>query len=555
MLLKNEQTVTGAGMSRANPAKLFGFLAIVLAVMGGLAALKGGLYIAKHEADTLHLLQIVFRMDAGQWPHLDFMTPIGALAYAPIAFLVGLGMGVGHAVIYAQIAMGAVLLPAAWWVGVSRMRGVMPYLFGMLVVVLATALAFGLAESSISISMHYNRWAWAISFIAIAIAILPALGRMHQGVDGVILGACMAALVLIKVTYFAAFAPAIIIALALRKSYRTLGVAVVTGLVIAAIVTLFTGLAFWQAYMADLMLVAGSDVRPQPGLPLGVIVASPAYLAGSVLAFAGIVLLRRSGEAIGGLALLLLVPGFFYVTFQNFGNDPQWLPMLAILLMTLRPDGAVDKGAGRDMRGALTMVAVGAFALSAPTFINLAYSPLRHFGLNAADYESIMLRNDRHQDLQAISLRVWRLDGRVALDGDGSGLGHLAEAAGREDAVMLLGEPLPDCELKLGLPGWIGSIVQDLEQAGLTQGKGVFMADMFSSHWLFGDLEPLINGAPWYYGGLPGFWSADYLLVPLCPAEQGIRKTILEQIAARPDVSLNEIHRTPLYILLEIERQ
>ncbi|MCF6315205.1 MAG: hypothetical protein L3J30_02715 [Marinosulfonomonas sp.] len=542
-------------MSRANPAKLFGFLAIVLAVMGGLAALKGGLYIAKHEADTLHLLQIVFRMDAGQWPHLDFMTPIGALAYAPIAFLVGLGMGVGHAVIYAQIAMGAVLLPAAWWVGVSRMRGVMPYLFGMLVVVLATALAFGLAESSISISMHYNRWAWAISFVAIAIAILPVLGPMRQGVDGVILGACMAALVLIKVTYFAAFAPAIIIALALRKSYRTLGAAVVTGLVIAAIVTLFTGLAFWQAYMADLMLVAGSDVRPQPGLPLGVIVASPAYLAGSVLAFAGIVLLRRSGEAIGGLALLLLVPGFFYVTFQNFGNDPQWLPMLAILLMTLRPDGAVDKGAGRDMRGALTMVAVGAFALSAPTFINLAYSPLRHFGLNTADYESIMLRNDRHQDLQAISLRVWRLDGRVALDGDGSGLEHLTEAAGREDAVMLLGEPLPDCELQLGLSGWIGSIVQDLEQAGLTQGKRVFMADMFSSHWLFGDLEPLINGAPWYYGGLPGFGSADYLLVPLCPAEQGIRKTILEQIAARPDVSLNEIRRTPLYVLLEIERQ
>ncbi len=542
-------------MSRPNPAKLFSFLAIVLGMMGGLATLKGGLYIAKHEADTLHLLQIVFRMDAGQWPHLDFMTPIGALAYAPIAFLVGQGMGVGHAVIYAQIAMGAVLLPAAWWVGVSRMRGAMPYLFGMLVVVLATALAFGLSESSISISMHYNRWAWAISFVAIAIAMLPALGPIRQDIDGMILGVCMAALVLIKVTYFAAFAPAIIVALAMRKSYRTLGIAVVTGLVIAAIVTLFTGLAFWQAYMADLMLVAGSGVRPQPGLPLGVIVASPAYLAGSVIAFLGIMLLRRSGEAIGGLALLLLVPGFFYVTFQNFGNDPQWLPMLAILLMTLRPDGAVDNGAGWDMRGALTMVGVAGFALSAPTFTNLVYSPLRHLGLNTAKYESIMLRTDRHQDLQAISLRVWRLDGRVALDGDGSGLEHLTDAAGREDAVTLLGEPLPDCELKLGLPGWIGSIAKDLEQAGLAQGKRLFVADMFSSHWLFGDLEPLINGAPWYYGGLPGFGSADYVLVPLCPAEEGIRRTVIEAIAARPDVTLKEIRRTSLYVLLDIERQ
>ena len=552
---KNDQIQTGAGMSRPNPAVLFGFLAIVLGIMGGLAALKGGLYIAKHEADTLHLLQIVFRMDAGEWPHLDFMTPIGALAYAPIAFFVGQGVGVGHAVLYAQIAMGAVLLPAAWWVGVSRLRGILPYLFGGMVIVLATALAFGLSERSISISMHYNRWAWAISFVAIATAVLPAIGRKRQGVDGLIIGVCMAALVMIKVTYFVAFAPAVILALGMRKSYRTLIIAAVVGLGIAGIITLFSGVAFWQAYLGDLLHVARSDVRPQPGEPLGVIIAAPAYLAGSAIAFLGVALLRQSGEDVGGLALLLLIPGFFYVTFQNFGNDPQWLPMMAILLVALRPDGDVVNGAGWNMRGTLTMAGVATFALAAPSFINLAYSPFRHFGLNPASYESIMLRTDRHKDLQAVALRVWRVDGRAALDGPGSGLEHIADRAGREDRTMLLGKPLPDCELELGLPGWIGSIVKDLENAGLAKGKRLFVADMFSSHWLFGELEPLIHGSPWYYGGLPGFDSADYVLVPMCPAEQGIRKTVIQTIAAQPDVTLTEIRRTPLYVLLEINRK
>lgn len=110
-------------MSRPNPTTLFGFLVAVLGVMGSMALLKGGLFVAKHEADTLHLLQNVLRMDAGQWPHLDYMTPIGVLAYAPIAFFVSQGAGVGHAIIYAQIGLGAVLLPAVWWIGICNYNG------------------------------------------------------------------------------------------------------------------------------------------------------------------------------------------------------------------------------------------------------------------------------------------------------------------------------------------------------------------------------------------------------------------------------------------------
>ena len=538
-------------MRNVNPAKLFGFLAAVLVLMGGLALAKGALLIGKHEADTLHLLQIVFRMDAGQWPHLDFMTPIGALAFAPITWFMGQGAGVGHAILYAQIALGLVLLPAIWWVGISRMQGAVAYLFGAVVLVLVLALAFGLSEPTISISMYYNRWAWAISFVAIGLAILPPLGRRRPVLDGGIIGLCAAALLMLKVTYFAAFAPAILVGLLLRKSYKTLGVSLAFGLVVLALVTLFSGIGFWQAYLEDLLVVAGSDVRPQPGESLRMIILAPAYLGGTLVAIAGGILLRETKDQAAGVALIILLPGFYYVTYQNFGNDPQWLAMFAILLLALRPDAQAISRQGWNLRAGLTLVAGAALVLAAPSFFNLAASPYRHLRLNAGWYEPILPRMTAHDDIRVLAVRSSRVEARVALQA--AALEPLSEAAMRAAPAMLQGLPLPDCELEMGLPGWINAIAEDLQQAGLTKGKRLFVADAFSSYWMFSDLAPLEGGAPWYYGGLPGIGGADYLLVPLCPAEPDVRRQVLEQISLQGDISLSEIRRTELYVLLAIE--
>ena len=76
------------------------------------------------------------------------------------------------------------------------------------------------------------------------------------------------------------------------------------------------------------------------------------------------------------------------------------------------------------------------------------------------------------------------------------------------------------------------------------------MTTVHSSIWLFGDFAPVPGGSPWYYGGLPGIENADYLLVPLCPIIPQVRRMILEAIEAA-DVALDEIRRTPLYILYE----
>ncbi|MCG6904095.1 MAG: hypothetical protein LJE68_15580 [Rhodobacter sp.] len=538
-------------MSRPKPAVIFAFLAVVIAVLGGVSLVKGGFYIAKHEGDTLHLLQIVFRMADGEWPHLDFMTPIGIMAFLPIVAFVKFGAGIGMAILLSQILVALVLLPALFWTVYSRFDNALAYLFGLAVLVLVLALVHGEADRSVSISMHYNRWAWATAYVVIALAVLPGTVAKSDVFDGTVIGLGMAFLLLCKVTYFIAFAPAVIAALLLRSAWRVLGLAFGAGIVAVAVMTAFSGVGFWLAYLGDLQTVANSEVRPQPGAPLKIIIGSPAYLGGSLALMTGVILLRQAGERVLGLVLLLLVPGFFYVTYQNFGNDPQWLMLLAILLLVPRPDPAARNGLGWPLGRALALTAMAAIAFAAPSFLNLAYSPFRHAGISPSDYTPMLARSARHNDLFDRVVRSNRVDGTIALDGPGSGLESRQDLAKRaETHAVFQGEDLPDCELQLGLIAWFETIVADLEANGFG-GKRLIAADIFSSHWLFGDVLRLTGGAPWYYGGLPGLDSAEIMLVPMCPASLSIRKQVLDEISER-GLAAHEVRRAPLYILYDI---
>ncbi|MBT0955952.1 hypothetical protein IV417_01015 [Alphaproteobacteria bacterium KMM 3653] len=534
---------------KTNGVWLAGLLLAVLVAIGALEVAKGGLYIGRHEGDAMHLLEIVFRMADGQWPHLDFMTPIGVLAFAPPAWFVAQGQGIGMAMIYSQLLVAAVLLPALWWAGVSRLPGVLGFVFGLIVIVLATSLVHGESLRSVSISMHYNRWAWAIAFVVIVLGVLPPRGRASAWADGVIIGLGLGALALLKVTYFAAFVVPVGLGLLLRGELRSFLVAVVSGLAVAALMTALAGFAFWAAYLGDMLAVAGSEVRPQPGEPLTAVVAAPAYLGGSLVLIAGVILLRQGARANEGLLLMLLVPGFFYVTYQNFGNDPQWLLLLGVLLLAARPEAGVLNGFGWEMRGAVAIAGAAAFAMTLPSAFNLAFSPFRHMAAEASDYAPILPRSDLHGDLLTSAIRANRVDVRVPLDGLEAGLGEWAGKGDRDALAVLNGEELAACELELGTSAWFDAITQDLMAQGHA-GKRVMAADLFSSFWLFGDFKPLIGGAPWYYGGLPGFESADLLVVPICPVAPDIRRQVLET-AEEAGIALRDIHRHPLYILLE----
>jgi hypothetical protein len=536
-------------MQRANALVLAGVLAALIALMGGAMALKGGLYLAKHEGDTLHLADMVLRMaEAGQWPHLDFMTPIGVLATAPIAAFVVLGAGLGHAVIYAQILVALLLLGPLVRAAGSRFEAVGALTYGAYVVVLCLALVHGEADSSISVSMHYNRWAWAIAYVVLPLAILRDQGSPHRLLDGALIGLGMAALALIKVTYFAGLAPAVFLVLVLRGQGRMLLAAAVAGLAVAGLVTALAGLDFWAAYLGDLQMVSDSEIRAQPGQPLSGVIAAPSTIGATLVLLATVIFLRQSGRSVEGLGLLLLAPGFVYITWQNFGNDPQWLVLLGAFALLLRPDAYARNVLGWPLRSGLNLVAVVALSLAAPSVINLAYSPFRQIFASTKGVSPLLTAQPEHADILVQEARLFRADAVRPLDVPGAPFTAYRDRADRPEPAVLNGETLPECEMLAGYSAWFETAAADLVQAGFA-GKAILVADLFSSLWLYGPFPPLKGAAPWLYGGAPGIENADFVLVPLCPTTASSRAEMLKALKER-GWTLTEAHRSASYILL-----
>ena len=525
-------------------------LALGILALGGISVLKGGFFIGKHEGDTLHLMEIVIRMAAGELPHEDIMTPLGILGFLPISLFVAAGMGVGQAILWGQVLAALVVAPMAWWIAASRLSRGVGLLFCLVIVVLMLALVHGESQPAVSISLHYNRWAWALTFIAVTGALFRPLRAGTGGLDGAVIGTAMATLVLIKVTYFVAFALPVAAALWLTGQKRALVVAGLAGLAVALVVTALLGPAFWLAYLADLREVSDSPVRPQPGLPIMGVLTAPLYLGASLTALAAVIFLRKAGEETGGLILLLLAPGFAYVTFQNFGNDPQWLLLLAVLLLSMMPQTDGPNAFGLGHRAAVGGTAAVALAFAAPSFFNLLYSPFRHYSVEAADYVPMLPGGGVHADLYANDIRAVRTDLRVPVDAPEIGLAAFREEEARDIPVEFLGERRADCYLDGGMLRAFEAMATDV--AARYPGAGVFTADLFSPFWLFADLRPLHRAAPWYYGGLPGIEDADLILVPICPVSADVQAKILTALTERGTQDLQEVHRTGLYILYRI---
>ena len=192
-------------MTRANRAILAATMAGLLAILGAVTFWPGAFFIRLHEGDTLHLIDILLRMNAGQWPHLDFMTPIGALSFAPILVFVKSGLGIGQSILVAQYLVALVLAPAIWWTAFSRYPGRWAYLFAAVVLVTIVGLMYGSTDPGVSISMHYNRWSWAISFVIVSLVFLPPLGASYPRLEGAIIGAGAAALLILGKKFKALF--------------------------------------------------------------------------------------------------------------------------------------------------------------------------------------------------------------------------------------------------------------------------------------------------------------------------------------------------------------
>ena len=538
-------------MGSTNGGKLALFMVAALALFSLPTLWAGGLYLSKHEGDMIHLLQIVLRMADGDLPHVDFMTPLGLFGFAPAAVLVSAGMGAGMAMIWSQVLLGAVLLPLAWWAAHSRMQGPVAYVFGGIVMLLCVALMQGTHETNVSLSMHYNRWCWAASFVAIAVAALPAK-RSNVVADGVVVGVAMALILMIKATYFIGFAPAVIVGLLMHKNAKAFGVALVTGIVILAGITIFTGVEFWLAYIRDLLAVAGSEQRAGASLPIMDVIATPAYIPATAALLAGVIFTRQSGSDTLGLVLLILAPGFWYVTYQNYENEPQWLILLAIILWAARPAGDVENRQGWNLRYLTSVTALVSAALIAPTVINLAYSPFRHMQASADEFSPFLADQPQHDDFQLFNIRVFRMDQRRAAEVNLPGGEAFSEKAKREEVTVWQGQSWAYCTTDVGFLNWYRTMAAQLQRGGYGDAR-ILMTDILSPLSIFGDFPALKGGAPWYYGKLSGLPDAQYVLVPFCPIADDTRAAMLKHMD-EIGVPVSEVQRTDQYVLFEIDR-
>lgn len=540
-------------MSRAEPFLLAVFFALFAVAYGSLSWLPGGLFLDTHEGDSYHLLDVLTRMSRGETPHLDFVTPLGALAFWPIHWFMNAGVSAGMAMIYAQTLVATCLFPVVVYAATTRLSRGLALYFGTMTLGLTLALSYGTATSGVGISMHYNRWAWSIAFVVLLLVFVPAKKVQHPVLDGVFVGGLVACLALIKITYFVTLAP--VAGLALWQMHRAKGVyaGAASGLLIVASVTFLEGIGFWFAYMDNLRLVASTEFRPFVGTTLAQIISGPSFIGGTLVAVAAALVIRRAQPALTGIAFLLLVPGFLYITYQNFGNDPQWLFFLPVVMLALRPAEGAFKLFGFDAHRVSSVGAIAAFALIFPSFTNVALTPVQHLSFDKSRFIPMLPEEAGHQDIFIRRDRAYMMTAQVYRDQETTAWARYETVVGRPPAPEFGGVRFPYCNWQAGSLGLLETIGADLSNAGMAEGSRMFVADLLAAYWFFAPVVPAEGSAPWYYGRLTGLANSDYVLVPKCAFTANVRNEILGELSQSGE-QFTLVRNNELLALFRIER-
>lgn len=539
-------------MSRANPFLLTGIFVVFVLAYGALPWLAGGLYLDNHEGDSYHFLDILLRMEAGQVPHIDFVTPLGVLTFLPIVLLMQAGFSAGAATILAQLGVACLLLPFVVYVCTTRLTRGVALMFGLFTLGLVLALSYGSAGSGVTVSMHYNRWAWSISFVILALAMIPAMRAERPLLDGGIIGLLAGLLLLLKITYFVTIVPVAALALAMRWGVRGIAAAVIGGLVVVIAATICFGPAFWLAYLHDLRVVTGSDVRPYVGVALNEIVVGPTYIAATLVGLATVMMVRKTHHTAVATAVVLLIPAFIYISYQNFGNDPQWLLFVPVLLLALRPEEGFAQVFGVDLRKAMGTTALVAVAVFFPSLFNIAMSPFEHLAFDRSRFVPMLPETAGHQDVFIREDRGYMMTAQIWKDQEPGPWAKYEERVERPPEPELAGVTFPNCEWMAGSRAFFDEITADLQASNIPEGSRIFTTDILVGFWMFGPYAAPENSAPWYYGDLSGLENSDYVLVPKCGFVNRVRGIMIDDLAAS-DAEFTLVRDNALYAIFSVK--
>lgn len=501
---------------------LFLLLAVVLLVPGHIA-------ITGHEVDVLHGAEAALRLADGQFQHIDFITPLGVLAFNPIAMFIKFGFGISTAYMAATLLIALCFLPFLIWIGTNRFSGVSGLIFGSLTLIMVTAIVYGGDQATVSMSMYYNRWGWAAVFVIIPLIMLPPQKSANARLDGIILGLMLGYLLLLKATFFVMMAGFVTLACLIDRAWLRLGMTVATGFAICLLATLlFGGLAFWKSYFLDLLFVFGSDVRPNPSASFTDTLATPGFFPASICMLASIIGLRAAGHSREGLLLLLLAPALAYITYQNWGNDTKWLLPLGFMALLWRQDLA-----GKDVygvEGSTYFLVVGSIclALITPSFMNMGMSPFRNAIIDRNDYTPVM-RDPKHSGLIIERVRSFAADVQMPVSEIVDPQPVDEEDRDLNEGLALGEFPITACTLKTGYFGMMELIADDLFEAGYGD-KLIAYVDVANPLPMMTSMPRLAYGSPWYYGGTRDAAGAEFLVVPKCPISEKTRRAYIQTL-------------------------
>jgi len=509
------------------------FMGVLLALVGFAMAWPDRIGITGHEGDLFHMIDAALRLADGEIPHLDFMTPLGILSFTPMAWFMSLGFIGGKAALLSNLLVALLLAPLIWWVGYSRLAGRTQFVFGAAMIILCSALVYGGSIPTTSLSMFYNRWCWALVFCILVAILWPARVKEPIWVLGLIIGLGLSILALTKMTYFITFVLPIVVILLAQKRWAVLGVVVATGAIVLAVTSYVFGIAFWQAYAKDLLQVALHSERGQPGVDLTSTLSSPPFVAGSVALVGAVIWLRKTGREALGLYLLLLAPAFVLVTWQNWGNDPKWLFLVGLLVVSNLPQ------AGKAREVGLVIASI-AFTVLAPSMVSLTTSLGKTLSTDWTTFTQITPSGP----ISDIWIPTVRAEDSYILTP--------IEGLPREEPLRVFnGVTLPDCRLREGLIRIVQSYLDGLATLPETQGQGVLLADLVNMIPLMSDFPRLEAGAPWYYGSDPGFADAEYVLIPKCPLRPYSRTKALDALE-EGNIPLELVLETPQMFLFAV---
>ncbi len=247
--------------NRAAPAAFLGF--VVVALLACLSVVYGRpvTHSAVFLNDSFVFFDGIHRIAHGQMPHVDFSTPVGALAYwLPYLGFTIVG-GYAGAIEVASLLLAAIVVSFAALLLWQRAASAMALLIlATTACIIVVPLAPGWIPQEVSHAMHYNRWSWGVILTLFLLGLPPAPDTKPGLVRGLIVAMLLSALFFIKITYFAIGSVYLLLLLSYADVRRRDAIVAITGVgLILTVCVVATGSMLFH-YFSDIAQALAVDV-------------------------------------------------------------------------------------------------------------------------------------------------------------------------------------------------------------------------------------------------------------------------------------------------------